>query len=164
MNILAERMNAMLGLPLETILQMMKAAYEDKVPFNALLGIKIDSITSDTVVVRIDMKDDLVGNFEKKILSGGVISTVLDFTGGVIAQLQVVKEMMDSTPEELLKRLTGMGTIDMRIDFIRPGRGKYFLATGSILRLGKKVAVVRTEMSSDEGMLIAAGTGTYLAG
>ncbi len=154
----------MSGIPVETILQHMKAAYEDRMPFNKLLGIKIDTINLETAVIRIDMKDELVGNFEKKILHGGVISSVLDFTGGVIAQINLIKEMKDPAPEELLKRLTGMGTIDMRIDYIRPGRGNYFLATGHMMRLGNKVAVARTELVNDEGVLIAVGTSTYLVG
>jgi uncharacterized protein (TIGR00369 family) len=151
-------------IPIETILQQLKIAYEERMPFNKLIGIKIDSITPDNAFVRIDMKDELVGNFEKKILHGGVISTVLDFTGGVIAMIRVLNEMKDAPPDLLLKRFTGMGTIDMRIDYIRPGRGAYFLATGNILRLGNKVAVARTELCNDEGVLIAVGTSTYLVG
>lgn len=152
------------GIPIETILSQLKIAYEERMPFNKLLGIKIDSITPDNAVVRIDMRDELVGNFEKNILHGGVISTVLDFTGGVIAMIRVLNEMKDASPDLLLKRFTGMGTIDMRIDYIRPGRGAYFLATGHILRLGNKVAVARTELNNDEGVLIAVGTSTYLVG
>jgi uncharacterized protein (TIGR00369 family) len=154
----------MSGLPIEVILQYMKTVYEEKMPFNKLLGIKIDTLNPETAVIRFDMKDDLVGNFEKKILHGGVISTVLDFTGSVIAQIMLLKELKDTSPDELRKRFSSMGTIDMRIDYIRPGRGNYFLATGHILRLGNKVAVTRTELVNDEKVLIAVGTSTYLVG
>jgi uncharacterized protein (TIGR00369 family) len=152
--------------PMETILEQMKFVYEEKMPFNKYLGIKIDSLTLDGVVVRIDMRDELIGNFEKNIMHGGVISSILDFTGGVIAQIHVLNEMSGTgaSLEKLVKRLTHMGTIDMRIDYIRPGRGSHFLATGHILRLGSKVAVSRTEFVNDEGVLIAVGTSTYMAG
>ena len=133
-------------------------------PFNKYLGLKIDSISTEGVVVRIDMRDELVGNFEKKILHGGVISTILDFTGGVIAQIHVIKEMQDASLDKIVKRLTSMGTIDMRVDYMRPGKGKHFLATGHILRLGHKVAVARTEFVNEEGVLIAVGTSTYIVG
>jgi acyl-coenzyme A thioesterase PaaI-like protein len=36
--------------------------------------------------------------------------------------------------------------------------------TGSILRDGKKVVVVRMEMKNEEDSLIAVGTGTFLVG
>lgn len=148
----------------EVILDLMKVIYEENMPFNKYLGIKIDSISTDGVVVRIDMRDHLIGNFDKKILHGGVISAILDFTGGVIAQIHVLNEMKDASMEKLVKRFTSMGTIDMRIDYIRPGKGKHFLATGHILRLGHRVAVTRTEFVNEEGILIAVGTSTYIVG
>lgn len=152
------------SIPIEIILEQMKIVYEEQMPFNKFLGIKIDSMTTDGAVVRIDMRDDLIGNFEKNILHGGVMSSILDFTGGVIAQIHVLNEMKEASLEKLVKRLTGMGTIDMRIDYIRPGKGSYFLATGQILRLGHKVAVTRTELVNDEGLLIAVGTSSYIVG
>lgn len=154
------------SVPIETILEQMKIAYEEKMLFNKYLGLKIDSISLEGVVVKIDMRDDLIGNFEKKVLHGGVISAILDFTGGVIAQLHVLNEMKSNgeSLEKLVHRLTHMGTVDMRVDYIRPGRGSHFLATGHMLRLGSKVAVARTEFVNDEGVLIAVGTSTYMAG
>jgi len=152
------------SLPTEVILDNLKNIYEEMMPFNKYLGLKIDSISKEGVVVRIDMRDELVGNFEKKILHGGVISTILDFTGGVIAQIHVIKEMQDASLDKIVKRLTSMGTIDMRVDYMRPGKGNHFLATGHILRLGHKVAVARTEFVNEAGVLIAVGTSTYIVG
>jgi len=152
------------ALPIEAMLENLKVVYEDTMPFNKYLGLKIESISTESVVVRIDMRDELVGNFEKKILHGGVISTILDFTGSVIAQIHVIREMKDASLDKVVKRLTGMGTIDMRIDYMRPGKGAYFLATGHLLRLGHKVAVARTEFVNEEGVLIAVGTSTYIVG
>jgi uncharacterized protein (TIGR00369 family) len=152
------------SIPIDVILEHLKIVYEEKMPFNKYLGLKIDSISRDGAVVRIDMRDDLIGNYEKNIIHGGVISSILDFAGGVIAQIHVLNEMKDISMDKLVKRLSSMGTIDMRIDFIRPGRGAHFLATGHILRLGHKIAVTRTEFVNDEGVLIAVGTSTYIVG
>ena len=114
------------SIPVEVILDHLKTIYEEQMPFNKYLGIKIDAMSVDGVVVRIDMRDELIGNFEKNILHGGVISSILDFTGGVIAQIHVLNEMKDASLEKQVKRLTSMGTIDMRIDYIRPGKGSLF--------------------------------------
>jgi uncharacterized protein (TIGR00369 family) len=152
------------SIPKEQILDLMKVIYEENMPFNKYLGLKIDTISAERVVVRIDMQDDLIGNFEKKILHGGVISTILDFIGGVIAHRHVLNDMKDVSLEKLIKRFTSMGTIDMRIDYMRPVKGLYFFATGHILRLGHKVAVARTEFVNEEGVLIAVGTSTYTVG
>jgi uncharacterized protein (TIGR00369 family) len=152
------------SIPKEEILHLMKVIYEENMPFNKYLGLKIDSISPEGVVVRIDMCDHLIGNFDKHILHGGVISAILDFTGGVIAQIHVLNEMREASLEKLIKRFTSMGTIDMRIDYIRPGKGKHFFATGHILRLGHRVAVTRTEFANEEAILIAVGTSTYIVG
>ena len=45
-----------------------------------------------------------------------------------------------------------------------PGRGQRFTATAVLLRSGNKVAVVRSELHSEDGTLVAVGTGTYLTG
>ncbi|HON60151.1 MAG TPA: thioesterase family protein [Smithella sp.] len=152
------------SLPIDVLLEHLKTVYEEQMPFNKFLGLKIDSLSTKGVVVSIEMRPELIGNFEKNILHGGVISSILDFTGGVIAQIHVLNEMKDATLDKIVRRLTAMGTIDMRIDYIRPGRGSRFLATGAILRLGHKVAVTRTEFVNEEGVLIAVGTSTYMVG
>ena len=63
-----------------------------------------------------------------------------------------------------MQRLSKVGTIDMRVDYLRPGTGKHFTATGWILRTGGKVAVTRMELRNEEETLIAVGTGTYTVG
>lgn len=149
---------------LQEMLDLLKDIYEQSMPFNRLLGIRITSLTAAEIEVRIDMREELVGNFIREILHGGVISSVLDLTGGIVASVELLKHMEGLEMEELGKRMARIGTIDMRVDYLRPGKGQYFTATGSILRKGSKVAVVRTELCNEEKVLIAAGTGTYLVG
>ena len=66
--------------------------------------------------------------------------------------------------QERMIRLAKLGTIDLRVDYLRPGRGEHFICTSSLLRSGNKVGVVRSELHSNDGTLIAVGTGTYLCG
>ncbi len=142
----------------------LKSFYEENLTFNKVLGIEMEELAIDRAVVSFKMKDELVGNSHMNILHGGVIAAVLDFTGGVVAQLSVIEQMKESSPAELTQRLVQMGTIDMRVDYIRPGKGESFKATGEVLRLGNKVAVTRTVLHNNEDILIAAATGTYLVG
>jgi len=72
--------------------------------------------------------------------------------------------MGDLPIEEKMKTLSKLGTIDMRVDFLRPGKGEEFFAHASILRIGNKVAVTRMEFKNQADDLIAVGTGTYLCG
>jgi len=147
---------------LQDMLDLLRETYQNQMPFNRLLGIRIISLTPDDVRVRIDMREELIGNFVRRILHGGVISAVLDLTGGLIAFAELLKHHEAMPVDEMAKRFAKAGTIDMRVDYLRRGEGEYFTASGSVLRQGNKVTVIRTELLNDKNLLIAAGTGTYL--
>lgn len=66
--------------------------------------------------------------------------------------------------EQLQIKLAKMGTIDLRVDYLRPGRGEHFIARSGILRSGNKVAVARVELHNEKQIHIASATATYLVG
>lgn len=149
---------------IDKIWQILREMYERKIPFNKVLGLKIASLNMEDVSIRFKMKDEFVGNYVQGIMHGGVISAVLDTIGGLTASLGVLQKMAGRSAEEIGKRLTKIGTIDLRIDYLRPGKGKYFIAKGSIMRAGRRVSVTRMELYNDQDLLIAVGTGTYIVG
>lgn len=151
-------------LTLQEKLDQLRHVYDSLMPFHRLLGVYVESLTPTDIKVRIDMREELIGNFLRRILHGGVISSVLDLTGGLIAFAELLKHLDYMQPEEVAKRLARVGTIDLRVDYLRIGEGEFFTASGSVLRKGNKVAVIRTELCNDKELLIAAGTGTYLVG
>jgi uncharacterized protein (TIGR00369 family) len=149
---------------LQDKLDLLRDIYEKDMPFHRLLDMRIETLMPDKVQVRIDMREQLIGNLVRRILHGGVISSMLDLTGGLIAFVELVKDLDHMQPDELRKRLARVGTIDLRVDYLRVGQGAFFTASGAVLRKGNKVAVIRTELCNDQDLLIAAGTGTYLVG
>ncbi|GAA5218583.1 thioesterase family protein [Corallincola platygyrae] len=138
--------------------------FTDQMPFNRTLGITIPYFTCDKVEVHFDMHDGLIGNPIQKILHGGVTASVLDVAGGLIAIANFLakSDTMDKT--ELNKKLARMGTIDMRVDYLRPGRGESFVATAEVIRSGSRVSVCRMELHNEQGSQIAFGTGAYMLG
>jgi len=96
------------------------------------------------------------------MLHGGVISSVIDATGGLAAFIGIQKQMRGKTLEAKLERSGRISTIDLRVDFLRPGLGKRFVVTAYTLRTGNKVTVTRIELHNDQNELIAVGTGSYL--
>jgi len=149
---------------LQNALNLLRDAYISKIPFNRELGLEIVTLDPHQVCVRLDMQEKLVGNFIKKSLHGGVVASILDLTGGIIAGIGIARQLSGVSQEVFFERIARMGTIDLRVDYLRPARGAYFLTGGSILRTGNKVAVARMEMQNDQGTLIAVGTGTYIVG
>lgn len=149
---------------MEDLLAVLRSVYETRLPFNRLLGFRVEKVSSQQVLVAIDMRPDLIGNFIEGTLHGGVISAVLDATGGMMASASVLERLERGSAEEIQKALARVGTIDLRVDYLRPGRGEHFRATASLMRAGNKVAVTRMEFHNDKDRLIAVGTGTYLVG
>ena len=145
-------------------LEYVKLMYNQKIPFNRILGFTVEALDGERVIVRFEMRDDLMGNYVLKTLHGGVISGVLDATGGLNASVGLLEKLQGLPVEEIERRMARVGTIDLRVDYLRPGRGAYFRATSEIMRAGNKVAVTRMELYNDTDMLIAVGTGTYLIG
>jgi uncharacterized protein (TIGR00369 family) len=149
---------------LDDLLQLISDTYENDLPFNRVLGLKVDTLTETAVTLHFDMQPDLVGNFVHGILHGGVISAALDVAGGLVATAGIIRQVVDADPETAMARIARIGTIDLRIDYLRRGEGKRFTVTGSPIRTGRKVAVVRTDLKNESEVLIAAGTGTYMVG
>jgi len=141
-----------------------KEIFTERIPFNQVLGVEIESLTFDDARVRIAYREELVGNFVRRSLHGGVVSATLDLTGGLVAFLSALRTIEGGTPQQKTARLANVGTIDLRVDYLRPGVGKWFIASGTILRAGNKVAVTRMELHNDEDAHIAVGTGAYLVG
>jgi len=146
----------------EEFVSAINEMFSEKIPFNKLLGIKVESISCEHVKALFRMRDELMGHYKRGMLHGGVISSVIDVTGGLSAFMGVQKRMTGETLESRLERFGRVNTIDLRVDFLRPGIGKWFVATAYTLRTGNKVAVTRIELHNDQNDLIAVGTGSYI--
>ena len=143
-------------------LALVRRVFSEQIPFNRVLGVQIESITFATATVRFANRSELVGNFLRGSLHGGVVSATLDLTGGLVAFLSVLKPLAGLSDEEKLARLETVGTVDLRVDYLRPGLGSEFIATGEVLRAGNKVVVTRMELHNEADDHLAAATGTYL--
>jgi len=135
----------------------LRQVFETGVPFNSLLGLKVESL--DPAKLRFDMRPDLIGNARRSILHGGVISAALDVAAGFAIHLAVIRQRAESAHES---HFPTIGTIDLRVDYLRPGRGHYFIATARVVRLGNRVAVAHMELLNDSAELIATGGAAYM--
>jgi uncharacterized protein (TIGR00369 family) len=138
--------------------------FEERIPFNRVLGLHIERTKAGETAIRFDMCEELVGNFTRGSLHGGVISSSLDVIGGLVAFLALLEREQPESLADGAARFSRLGTIDLRVDYLRPGLGESFVATGYVLRTGRKVVVTRMELHNDEATLIAVGTGAYSIG
>ncbi len=136
----------------------------DKVPFNKLLGLKLKTFSTEKCEIEFEMKAELIGNYYQNILHGGVIAATLDAVSGSMAAIGLLEKASNPNDHELASRIKNLGTIDMRIDYLQPGRGNHFCASARLLRVGKKIAVTRSELHNENGEIIALGTASFLVG
>ncbi|WP_299946832.1 thioesterase family protein [uncultured Microbulbifer sp.] len=143
--------------------ELVKGFFE-QIPFNQQIGLEMRSLDLEalTLSAGFELRPHLIGNIWKNILHGGVIATALDTVGGLTAMVAAYQRLGDLHWEEKVDRLSKLGTVDMRVDYLKPGRGRHFLCEGAILRTGKKLVVARMELRNDTDALIATGTATYL--
>ena len=140
----------------------LKKVFEEMIVFNQVLGLKITSLKPTQVRGRIDMKPDLIGHFSFNRIHGGVISAGLDAMGGLAVMAAIGARHMDETPVQRLHRFGKLGTIDLRIDYLRPGVGEYFELRAEVMRLGSRVASTRMEFLGADGKLLSTGSGAYI--
>ena len=132
------------------------------VPFNQTIGLTIKEMTAEKISAEFAMQPQLIGNVFKQILHGGVIATALDTVGGAMAMSGAYVALKGTAKEERTARINRLATIDMRIDYLKAGRGELFTATASLLRVGKQICVTRMELHNEKQELIAAGTASYM--
>ena len=140
----------------------LKTIFEEKIVFNQVLGLKITALRPDSVVGRIDMKPELVGHYAYNRIHGGVISAGLDAMGGLAVMAAIGAKHMDEAPLQRLHRFSKLGTIDLRIDYLRPGIGSHFELRAQVLRLGSRVATTRMEFLGPDGQIMSAGAAAYI--
>ena len=140
----------------------LKEIFEEKITFNKVLGLKITSLKPERVAGRIDMKKDLVGHYAFNRIHGGVISAGLDAMGGLAVMAAIGARHMDEPPLQRLNRFAKLGTIDLRVDYLRPGISEYFELHAEVLRLGSRVASTRMEFFGADGKLMSVAAGAYI--
>ena len=136
--------------------------FEHKIAFNQVLGLKIASVRPGDVRGLITMKPELVGHYSYGRLHGGVISAVLDAMGGLALMVGIAERHPHDNMLQVMQRFSRMGTIDLRVDYLRPGLGRHFVASAEPTRLGGRIGSTQMRLGNDEGSLIATAAAAYV--
>jgi uncharacterized protein (TIGR00369 family) len=140
----------------------LKEMFEHKIAFNHVLGLQVTKLHAQGVEGRIAMKPELVGHYSQNRIHGGVISAALDAMGGLAVMAAIGARHLDESPAQRLHRFGKLGTIDLRIDYLRPGIGEHFDLRAQVLRLGSRVASTRMEFFGADGKLLSSGSAAYI--
>jgi uncharacterized protein (TIGR00369 family) len=132
-------------------LDVLRQVTEELIPFNKFLGMRVIHVERGLVEIQVPWRDELVGDPMKPAMHGGVISALADTAGGMAIW---------SALENPLLRVS---TIDLRVDYLRPGRLENILAEAKTVRVGRSVGVadIRLFHASARGDTVATGKGVY---
>ncbi len=136
----------------------------DGIPFNQVIGVTLESMTVTGATMEVAHRDELTNNPASGILHGGVVSSILDVVGGLSALSAIVFDRDLQELTGILDVFVKFGTVDLRVDYLRPGLGERFVASGTVMRSGRRIAVTRMEFHNQDDILLATGTGTYVTG
>ena len=136
--------------------------FEEKIVFNRLLGLKITALQADRVTARIAMQPELIGHYTHQRLHGGVISACMDATGALAVMAAIGLKHPDEPPLQRLQRFSRLGTIDLRVDYLRAGTGPHFTLRAEVMRLGSRIANTRMEFFAADGTLLSTGAAVYI--
>ena len=132
-------------------LEVLRQIAEELIPFNRLLRVRLAACEPGRVEMEIPFRDELVGDAWKPALHGGVISALADTAGGM-----AVWSVLDNPIQRV-------STIDLRVDYLRPGRLEPLVAEAVVVRVGRSVGVadVRLFHPTSRDELVATGKGVY---
>lgn len=119
-------------------------------------------VVDGQIEAYIEMQPFLIGNAAFQILHGGVAATILDSIGGIVAMGELYKKAEAAELADTIKKVTRLATVDMRVDYLAAGRGKYFIARAETLRLGRKGCTMRMNLVNDEDKPIATAIASYV--
>ena len=126
---------------------------EELIPFNKYLGLKLESYdqAEASVLTKLRLRPEFIGNPIRKAPHGGLLSAIIDATAGTAAALSL-------NDFELITRLS---TIDMRVDYLEPAFGSVLYTRATVMRSGRRVIVVRSEVFDDKETDTALGTNVF---
>ena len=129
----------------------LRQVMEELIPFNKYLGVRAVEIDRGRVRIEVPFRPELIGDPLRQAMHGGVISMLADTAGGAAVW---------SALDEPRARVS---TIDMRVDYLRPGRQETLVCEASVVRLGRRVGVtdMRLFHPSAPNDTIATGKAVY---
>lgn len=134
-------------------LTMLAERMSTSAPQAAALAMRVVSVEPGLAVMAVPHRADLVGDPETGVLSGGVVTTLLDHVCG----LAVSSKLLDGGA------VGPIATLDLRIDYMRPAEpGRELRARAHCYKLTHSIAFVRAEaFDGDEADPVATAQAAF---
>lgn len=113
----------------EQRLSLIREGMLNAMPINKLLGVVLESIEEGHVEVRVPFQKTFVGDFRRGLWHGGILASIADTVGGVVAfSLAHLNDQIN--------------TVDMRIDYLHGALEEDVYGSGVLVKSGKRITLV----------------------
>lgn len=120
------------------------------IPHCKMLNMQADQVDDEAVTLSLPAESSLLGNAEKQLIHGGVLSVLMDTACGSAAILGLPE------PEVC-------PTIDLRLDHYRAAKaGHPIYCKAWVTHLAHQIVFTEGLIWQEEGLPIAKGTGTFM--
>lgn len=137
----------------EEAAQLLQTYLESEHDFLSWLGFTVDRFETGSMVATIPFDDKLTNPTEPPTVQGGIASTLIDVTGGIVLHPYLTDPIDDE-----------VSTINLNVNYLRPATGD-LTATAEVVRAGGSVGVSTVEVVSEtpggEERPVAVGQGAY---
>lgn len=128
---------------IEPKFKILQRIFEDEMPANKLLGLKILKLKNGFTKIHIPFQEDFIGDYIQKRWHGGIQASIADNAGSIAAM---------TTLSALNEKIS---TIDIRIDFLHGSEPKDIFAEAEIIKNGKRIVKADIKLYHDNDKIIA---------
>ena len=122
---------------------LLKQAFENQMPANKYLGLKILDLKEGFAKIHIPFKEEFIGDYLQKRWHGGIQASIADSAGGIVA-LTSMQNFNDK-----------VNTIDIRVDYLHGSEPKDLFAEAEIIKDGKRIIKVDVKLYHSKEKIIA---------
>ncbi|MEL6978312.1 MAG: PaaI family thioesterase [Pseudomonadota bacterium] len=117
-------------------------------PFHRFLGLELLAFDAEagSVTLGLPLREEFSRQDGAVELHGGITAALIDIAGDYAVAVRIGR---------------GVPTVDLRVDYLKMGRGERITAEARAVRLGRSIGTVDVEVRDAQETLIAIGRGKY---
>ncbi|PWA07799.1 PaaI family thioesterase [Pueribacillus theae] len=116
-------------------------------PYWKFIGLREVELRDGTARIELPVKEELLQR--RGTVHGGVIASLIDASVG-------------ASIRSLLSNNQSAATVEMKVNYIRPGVGNLLIGKGKVVSLGKTIAVGEAKIVNESDKVIASGMATFM--
>ena len=114
-------------------LQLIKETFQNVMPVNKMLGLIIEKLEEGYVEVHLPFQKKFVGDFQKGLYHGGILASVADTAGGLVAF-------------SLARAGDQVNTVDMRIDYLHGALEYDLYGEARLVKAGNRIILADVKL------------------